>query len=67
MEAGPGDFIYVPPFVPHREINAGCDESLSRIVVRNDQAPIVVNLGIRLAESPDERFWVEPAHPHPTS
>jgi uncharacterized RmlC-like cupin family protein len=21
-EAGPGDFIYVPPFVPHQEINA---------------------------------------------
>ena len=25
-EAGPGDFIYVPPFVPHQEINAS-DES----------------------------------------
>ena len=21
-EAGPGDFIYVPPFVPHQEMNA---------------------------------------------
>jgi uncharacterized RmlC-like cupin family protein len=21
-EAGPGDFIYVPPYVPHQEINA---------------------------------------------
>src|SRR3546814_7877276 len=25
-EAGPGDFIYVPPFVPHQEINASTDE-----------------------------------------
>src|SRR3954462_12041566 len=24
-EAGPGDFIYVPPFVPHQEINASTD------------------------------------------
>jgi len=21
-EAGPGDFIYIPPYVPHQEINA---------------------------------------------
>ena len=27
-EAGPGDFIYVPPFVPHQEINASADETL---------------------------------------
>ena len=25
-EAGPGDFIYVPPYVPHQEINASRDE-----------------------------------------
>ena len=24
-EAGPGDFIYVPPYVPHQEINASDD------------------------------------------
>ena len=24
-EAGPGDFIYVPPYVPHQEINASSD------------------------------------------
>jgi uncharacterized RmlC-like cupin family protein len=27
-EAGPGDFIYVPPFVPHQEINSSQNESL---------------------------------------
>jgi uncharacterized RmlC-like cupin family protein len=26
-EAGPGDFIFVPPFVPHQEINASSDET----------------------------------------
>src|SRR6201999_1705133 len=25
-EAGPGDFIFVPPYVPHQEINASTDE-----------------------------------------
>src|SRR5205809_7903246 len=43
-EAGPGDFIYIPPFVPHQEINASKDEELSCVVARSGQEPIVVNL-----------------------
>jgi uncharacterized RmlC-like cupin family protein len=39
----PGDFIYVPPFVPHQEINPG-DEPSQWVIVRNSQEPIVVNL-----------------------
>src|SRR3954465_13534113 len=31
-EAGPGDFIFVPPFVPHQEINGSPDDSLSCVV-----------------------------------
>jgi uncharacterized RmlC-like cupin family protein len=27
-EAGPGDFIFVPPYVPHQEINAGPSQTL---------------------------------------
>ncbi|MBZ5575180.1 MAG: cupin domain-containing protein [Acidobacteriia bacterium] len=49
-EAGPGDFIYVPPFVPHQEINAKPDEPVEAVVVRSGQEPIVVNLNI---ESPE--------------
>lgn len=64
-EAGPGDFIYVPPFVPHQEINASRDEPLGCVVVRNDQEPIVVNLDIPPAESPEEVHWVDHLHPHP--
>jgi uncharacterized RmlC-like cupin family protein len=64
-EAGPGDFIYVPPFVPHQEINARQDEPLGCVVVRNDQEPIVVNLEIPPAESPEEVHWVDHIHPHP--
>jgi uncharacterized RmlC-like cupin family protein len=45
-EAGPGDFIYVPPFVPHQEINARPDEPVEAVVIRSGQEPIVVNLDI---------------------
>jgi uncharacterized RmlC-like cupin family protein len=45
-EAGPGDFIYVPPYVPHQEINARRDEPVEAVVVRSGQDPIVVNLDI---------------------
>lgn len=65
-EAGPGDFIYVPPFVPHQEINASKTEMLSCIVVRSGQEPIVVNLDIEPAEMPEEVYWVDPLHPRPS-
>src|ERR1700709_2947997 len=42
-EAGPGDFIYVPPYVPHQEINANDDEPLSCVLVRSGQEPVVGN------------------------
>ena len=51
-EAGPGDFIYVPPHVPHQEINASHDEPLSCVVVRSDQEPVVVNLDIAAISDP---------------
>jgi uncharacterized RmlC-like cupin family protein len=62
-EAGPGDFIYVPPYVPHQEINASSTETLECILVRNDQAPVVVNLAIEAVEEPEEIRWVDPHHP----
>lgn len=64
-EAGPGDFIYVPPFVPHQEINANREEPLSCVLVRSGQEPVVVNLDIAPAEPPEEVFWVDNIHPHP--
>jgi uncharacterized RmlC-like cupin family protein len=63
-EAGPGDFIYVPPFVPHQEINASPEEPLECVLVRSGQEPIVVNLpGITPLEPPEEVQWVDPGHP----
>ena len=61
-EAGPGDFIFVPPFVPHQEINASADEPLTCVVVRSDQEPIVVNLDITPAEAPEAVEWVDSLH-----
>jgi len=62
-EAGPGDFIFVPPFVPHQEMNASTDEPLECVIVRSDQEPVVVNLDITAVECPEEVEWVDPAHP----
>jgi uncharacterized RmlC-like cupin family protein len=61
-EAGPGDFIYVPPFVPHQEINASADESLECVLVRSDQEAVVVNLDIPMVEQPETVAWVDPIH-----
>lgn len=64
-EAGPGDFIFVPPYVPHQEINASDDEPLSCVLVRSDQEPVVVNLDIDPAEKPETVHWIGPNHPNP--
>jgi uncharacterized RmlC-like cupin family protein len=61
-EAGPGDFIFIPPFVPHQEINASTDEPLECVVVRSDNEAVVVNLDIEPVEKPDEVLWVDPIH-----
>ena len=65
-EAGPGDFIFVPPWVPHQEINARPDEPCEAVVVRSGQDPVVVNLDIA---SPEESAAGStqnvPFHPNP--
>ena len=68
-EAGPGDFIYVPPYVPHQEINASNEEPLECVLVRSDNEAIAINLDIAAAEDPEEVYWVDPIHkdPHPHS
>ena len=63
-EAGPGDFIYVPPYVPHQEINASTDEPLCCVLVRSDSDAVVVNLDINPAEAPEGVAWIDPIHRH---
>ncbi len=62
-DAFPGDFIFVPPYVPHQEINAATDEPLECVLVRSDQEAVVVNLDIEPAEAVEEVTWVDPHHP----
>ena len=64
-EAGLGDFIHVPPYVPHQEINASSDEPLSCVLCRSGQDPVVVNLDIPVVEQPEAVHWVDNIHPHP--
>jgi uncharacterized RmlC-like cupin family protein len=64
-EAGPGDFIFVPPYVPHQEINASVDETLECVLVRSDSEAVVVNLDIDPVEDPATVQWTDPIHkPH---
>ena len=64
-EAGPGDFIYVPPFVPHQEINASSSERLECILARSDNEAIAINLDIAAVDQPETVYWIDPTHPHP--
>lgn len=64
-EADAGDFIYVPPYVPHQEINASRDEALECVLVRSDNEAVVVNLEIEPVERPESVYWVDPIHKEP--
>ncbi len=65
-EAGPGDFIFVPPYVPHQEINADPANPLECVLVRSDnQAVVVAITDIDPVEKPEAVYWVDPIHQHP--
>jgi uncharacterized RmlC-like cupin family protein len=64
-KAEPGDFIFVPPYVPHQEINALSDAPLECVLVRSDNESVVVNLQIDAAERFEEVYWTDPIHPPP--
>jgi uncharacterized RmlC-like cupin family protein len=61
-EAGPGDFIFVPPYVPHQELNASAGEPLECVLVRSGQDPVVVNLDIPVTETPETVRWIDDIH-----
>jgi uncharacterized RmlC-like cupin family protein len=62
-EANPGDFIYVPPYVPHQEINARSDMPCEAVIVRSGQDPIVINLDIQSPEPETAGGSERPFHP----
>ena len=61
-EAGPGDFIYVPPYVPHQEINASATEALECVLCRSDGQAVAINLDIEPVEKPESVAWIDPIH-----
>jgi uncharacterized RmlC-like cupin family protein len=64
-EANPGDFIFIPPYVPHQEINASRDEVLECVLVRSDGQAVAINLDIEPVEKPETVLWVDPVHRDP--
>jgi uncharacterized RmlC-like cupin family protein len=60
VEAGPGDFVFIPAHTVHQEINASADTPTVWAVTRSGTDPIVVNL-------PELDKFAEPAareYPH---
>jgi len=64
-EAEAGDFIFIPPYVPHQELNGSPDETLECVLVRSDNEAVVVNLDIAGVEAPEAVYWVDPIHREP--
>ncbi|MFH9134138.1 cupin domain-containing protein [Streptomyces sp. NPDC017524] len=44
ISAAPGDFLLVPPFVPHREEHPDPDEPVVVVIARTTQEPIKVSV-----------------------
>jgi uncharacterized RmlC-like cupin family protein len=61
-EAAAGDFIYVPPYVPHQEINARDDLQLHCVLMRSGQQGLVYNLDIEAVETPEIIRWIDDLH-----
>jgi len=62
LDAGPGDFVYVPPFVPHQEMNGLPDQPVEAVIVRSGQEPVVVNLDIPSPEPGTADAQSDPFH-----
>jgi uncharacterized RmlC-like cupin family protein len=53
LRTQPGDYVYVPPWVPHREENPDAHEDAAVVIARTTQEAIVVNV--------KDLSWVGPA------
>ena len=46
VEAQTGDFVFVPPYLVHQEINVSAEEPVEMIVARSSQENVVVNVSL---------------------
>lgn len=44
ISTSPGDYVFIPPYLPHREENPSPDEPATVVIARSTQEAIVVNL-----------------------
>jgi uncharacterized RmlC-like cupin family protein len=44
IATSPGDYVFIPPYLPHREENPSADEPAVVVVARTTQEAVVVNL-----------------------
>jgi uncharacterized RmlC-like cupin family protein len=44
VDLEPGDFLLIPPYMPHQEINPSADQPTAWVVVRSGQESVVVHL-----------------------
>jgi len=63
VQTGPGDYVYVPPYVPHREENPSPDEVAVVVLARSTQEGFVVNLPSLRAEVPELDRLIAPPGP----
>jgi uncharacterized RmlC-like cupin family protein len=50
VEAEAGDFVFVPPYLVHQEINASPDFAVDMVVARSSQENVVVNVEVEGAD-----------------
>jgi uncharacterized RmlC-like cupin family protein len=68
IETQPGDYVYVPPWVPHREENPSPDEEAVVVLARSTQEGIVVNLPSLRTHVPElDEYLAELEHERPES
>lgn len=51
VDAGPGDFIFVPPHAVHQEVNVASDTPVEMIVARDGQENVVVAVDVKRPEA----------------
>jgi len=56
-KAGPGDFLHVPAWLPHQELNASTEDELHCVLVRSGPEELVVNLELDAVDEPEWISW----------
>ena len=65
IQTAPGDYVYVPPYVPHREENPSTSEEAVVVIARSTQEGIVVNLPSLRAAVPELDAMIAQLEPTP--